>query len=169
MTRYSITLALLIALAGCGAGPNDTASNKATNEVASASDHSTPDGLARILLKALQENDEQVWVDLTHPSSTFKEAIPVDFERKRQRLIEQGLTDWASVEFDLVKYNYDGFTGKPAPGVATFPIIEFTSGEGRFMGTVRFGAFKLHEGRYLLWSTDGSSAGFGRVPVMPGR
>ncbi|HNR56337.1 MAG TPA: hypothetical protein PKJ19_14305 [Flavobacteriales bacterium] len=141
-TMFPPLLALLVA---CGTQSTPTAVESTQYDL------STPDGLARLLFKALQEGRKETWTAHVHPESDCAENVGPHFERVRETLQSRGLTDWSSAEYSRVMYQTGGMVKE---GSASYPKIEFEYERAKFIGHVKFWAFrKLPDGNYAIWCT----------------
>jgi hypothetical protein len=120
----------------------------------------TPEDLAKILLKALVNNDKQTWAKTVLPlEKTVAEDnndyakwaewhINKRFDLIRENLIGEGVTNWSLVEFSRVIYQ--PMTDDKGMKMASGPTIEFTYKNKEFIGTIGFAIFYSKSGKYYV-------------------
>lgn len=113
----------------------------------------TPDVLGRLLLKAIKANDRKLWISCIHPIAGSPENVAESFDRVRNRLEQEGVTDWNAIVFSRVTYSveYPGWThdkgvfqGGSTPKLQMFKgeqtrrlfKIEFTYRNNEFLGWI---------------------------------
>lgn len=111
-----------------------------------------PEELGKILLKALQTNDLKTWTRCIHPEqSRDRDLIIRRFGDVRNKLYQEGVTDWSAIRFSRVTFqdkSHDGI--KVASGFK----IEFTYKKGEFFGSIWFwSASTVTNGNtYYIWA-----------------
>lgn len=119
---------------------------------------SNPEELGKNLLKALQTNNLQLWVDCLHPIQTkYRSLCEFRFQQNRDRLEGDGISNWNQIKFSRVTYSKEGFGGDDGgivkgEQVRRNFIIEFTYDNGNYLG--RIGAMTIEtykHGKYFLF------------------
>jgi hypothetical protein len=115
----------------------------------------TAEELAILLLKCLKTNDKATFMRCQHPDDTVEtdEVSSRKFDRHRENLTSNGITNWASVQYSRLTYPLRPTGGEKVDPNQTIPMstVEFTYKNGEFIGGVHMGTFKFYEGKWLVW------------------
>lgn len=135
--------------------PSQTAQSPTKSHIAGRLGASSPEDLAKLLLKCIKTNDIATWMRCLHPDDTVEtdDVSASKFARHREVLEANGITDWSSIQFSRFIYALRPMGGSKIDPSQVTPIArtEFTYKNGEFVGVVHMGTFKLYEGKWLIW------------------
>lgn len=106
----------------------------------------TPFELGRLLLKAFQTNDRQLWSSCIHPATSdeFKRALMMRFDEWRQDFTGSGVENWK-----LTTFSRAGFEAKTEGGekIADSFAFEFYYNNREFIGTLMLCRASTYKGK----------------------
>ncbi|WP_420149110.1 hypothetical protein [Spirosoma sp.] len=132
-----------------------TVSNLASTNNTGRLGADSPEELAKLLLKCLKTNDKATWMRCLHPDDTVEtdDVSANKFDRHREMLTSEGITNWSSVQFSRLTYPLRPMGGSKVDPNKTVPFssVEFTYKNEEFVGVVKMGTFSFYEGKWLVW------------------
>lgn len=138
-------------------GGNTVSQVKSIKRKAPSGGGTTPDELGRILLRALQTNNKQLWMNCVHPeqSLAFNDER---FDEFRKWIEQDGVSDWSKVSFSRVTFTRESMGSDDKGLVKGDQVrrnfkVEFTYKGREFIGGFGIMTISTYNGgnKFLIW------------------
>jgi hypothetical protein len=117
---------------------------------------SNPEELGKLLLKALQTNNKNLWASCVHPLANVKYQVDVrqmaidQFDRIRKYFVESGISQWNLVKFSRVKYESCDPCAPPGEKWLRSFVVEFGYKSNEFIGGLSISPVWTYKGKYFV-------------------